>query len=184
MAGVHRTRDSTGRNRDRRQPFEEKPRWEDLDSHGVVIYAEEPHWVEPYLTVLEVSGSRAYARQLARVSASQVRWYRGHHTGFAEREAEAEERATAILELEARRRALGLARQVDPKGLPYEDGSDRLLVFLLKANRPEKYREGVKIDVTEQIVAMGLAAGLSRQEALREARIALEGGVQDREEAG
>ena len=53
---------------------------------------------------------------------------------FAAEWAEALESATDDLEAEARRRAM--------------DSSDTLMIFLLKAHRPDKYREKVHAEIT------------------------------------
>ena len=66
-------------------------------------------------------------------------------SAYADRFEEAKEEAVEMLETEARRRAMsGVERILYYKG--QEIGrerhySDRLLMFLLKAARPEKYRE-------------------------------------------
>jgi hypothetical protein len=78
--------------------------------------------------------------------------HRQRDEAFALRWADALEEGTDKLEDEAHRRAL--------------DGSDSLLIFLLKARRPEKYRESVKvehagsIDVAPDRLAEAREAGL------------------------
>lgn len=72
------------------------------------------------------------------------------------------ESGTDLLEDEAKRRAVGLS------------GSDTLLIFLLKARRPDKYRERHSIDLTVRQVrerAERIAAdlGLSVEDVLAEA---------------
>jgi len=71
------------------------------------------------------------------ISVSTVALYKLRHNDaeFASKWAEALESGTDILEDEAVRRA--------------KDGSDTLLIFLLKGRRPAKYREHVRVTVTE-----------------------------------
>jgi hypothetical protein len=61
------------------------------------------------------------------VSRATAYRFRGHDRAFAEAWDDAIEEAVDMLELEAHRRAI--------------EGSDRLLMFVLRALRPEKYRE-------------------------------------------
>jgi hypothetical protein len=71
--------------------------------------------------------------------------YRDRDPRFAAAWDEAAEDGTDLLELECRRRAVeGVDRPVFYKGQQVgtvKEYSDRLLIFLLKANRPEKYRD-------------------------------------------
>ena len=90
-----------------------------------------------------------------RVKISRVSVYteRKNNPIFAEAWAQVEEQTTEYLEREAIRRA---AEGVIERGTYDEDGnltgefvrkfSDTLLIFMLKARRPEKYRENVYID--------------------------------------
>jgi transposase-like protein len=75
---------------------------------------------------------------------------------------EAEIKATEVLEGEARRRAVEGVTQEVPiyfKGQAVDtivktEYSDTLLIFLLKARAPEKYRERHDVNVTSQPVAV------------------------------
>jgi hypothetical protein len=78
---------------------------------------------------------------------------RGRNEDFARAWEDAIEAGTDSLEAEARRRAL--------------DGSDRLLEFLLKARRPDVYRERVSIDQHLQVKQL-TSADLARARALGE----------------
>jgi hypothetical protein len=60
-----------------------------------------------------------------------------------------------MLEAEARRRALG--------------SSDALLVFLLKSERPEKYREKTTVDVRIEATKIALRLGLDVEQVIMEA---------------
>jgi hypothetical protein len=98
-----------------------------------------PTWGDTFLEIFRQTGNVRAAAQVAGISRSTVERYRiGDHPSqnvanhcrgnplFAQRYAEAKEDATDALELKARERAL-------------RGESDGLLMFLLKANRPEVY---------------------------------------------
>jgi hypothetical protein len=74
---------------------------------------------------------------------------------FAARWTQAREDAIDTLEAEARRRAL--------------TGSDALLMFLLRAHRPERYRETVCLDVRAEATRIAAALGVDVEAALAEA---------------
>lgn len=80
-------------------------------------------------------GSLIIACNLANVHPSTVRQWLARDAEFTEAYDTATDNAVAILEMEARRRAL--------------EGSDRLLEFLLKSLRPEVYRE--KYEIKQEI---------------------------------
>ena len=69
---------------------------------------------------------------------------------FAAQWDEALEEGTDLLDAEARRRAVtGIDKPVYYKGKvvgSITKYSDRLLMFLLKAHRPQKFRDGVKVE--------------------------------------
>lgn len=86
---------------------------------------------------------------------------------FAAAAEDAIEAGTDLLEDEAKRRATG------PRG------SDTLLIFLLKARRPEKYRERQQIDITIELrkkaEKMADQLGVSVDELIAEAQLLAEG---------
>ena len=91
----------------------------------------EPRWVKRFLAVFEDSGIVAEAAKAAGISRSQVYRHKADDEDFAARWAEVEEWATEELEQVAYRRAT--------------EGSDTLAIFLLKARRPNVYRETVGV---------------------------------------
>ena len=96
------------------------------------------------LDAYAVYGTVAKACEVAGVPRSEhYRWIKGKR--YAARFAEAEEQAIQALETEARRRALvGAERPLLYKGKVVghvRAFSDLLLMFLLKAKRPEVYRD-------------------------------------------
>lgn len=76
------------------------------------------------------------ARQAGIARKTVYRWQQADED-FALAMHDCREQVTDTLEREAIRRAT--------------DGSDTLLIFMLKANRPDKYRENVKIEHSGQI---------------------------------
>ncbi len=96
------------------------------------------------LDAYEVYGTVLKACEVAKVPRSEhYRWLKNPR--YAERFREAEEHAVQALETEARRRAMvGHDKPVFYKGEPIaqiREFSDTLLIFLLKAKRPEIYRD-------------------------------------------
>lgn len=82
---------------------------------------------------------------------------------FAAAMDDARESAIQVLEAEARNRAMS--------------GSDVLLIFLLKAQRPEMYRESIRIDVRREAERMAADLGMSADEIIAEAERILTGGA-------
>src|SRR2546429_362004 len=129
-----------------------------------------PAWRETFLAALAVSGSILKACELANVCRANVYTTRDKDEAFAAAMALALDQAVDVLEIEARRRAVeGLIRKEFHKGEPLIDPStgeqyfereysDSLLQLLLRAHRPEKYRErhqvehtgGVKLEIVEE----------------------------------
>ena len=96
------------------------------------------------LEAYEIYGTVVKACEVARVARSEhYRWLRNKR--YAARFREAEEHAIQALETEARRRAMvGIEKPIFYKGLAIahiHSYSDRLLMFLLKAKRPDIYRD-------------------------------------------
>lgn len=92
-------------------------------------------WRGPFLAALAQSANVRLACKAAGVSREMAYRLRRQNKAFAAAWQTAMAEAVDILDAEARRRALSV--------------SDTLLIFLLKAHRPEMYRE--RIDVRVQI---------------------------------
>lgn len=117
-------------------------------------------WDQFFEAVVTSGGN--VSRACERVKISRVRIYekRAQDPEFAARLEEAKERGVDVLEDEAIRRAFeGIEEPVGfYKGVSYEvrtNYSDALIQFLLKGNRPSKYRERIttesfNFDVTNQ----------------------------------
>lgn len=93
-----------------------------------------PEKREAFLTILSNGGTVKEAREAAGISRSSIYDWRKADEDFAAAWDHAYEEGTDELETEAVRRA--------------KDGSDTLMIFLLKARRPEKYRDNVKHEHT------------------------------------
>jgi len=117
--------------------------------------AARPDWAARFLEVFAATGNVRLAAGAAGVSrdAPYKRARRSPH--FAERWARAREDAVDTLEAEARRRAL--------------TGSDVLLMFLLKAHRPERYRETLRIDIRREAERLASELGIDPEAAIAEA---------------
>ena len=89
-----------------------------------------PSWEKRFLTALANTANVRASCQAANVSRDYVYKRRRNNKAFAAAWAEALEDACDVLEAKARQRALS-------------GESDTLLIFLLKAHRPEKFRDTV-----------------------------------------
>jgi hypothetical protein len=132
-------------------------------------------WVGPFLAALAQTGNVSAAATQGGVPRRTAYNHRGAVKSFAEAWDEALEVACDALELEARRRAQEGVRRLKfhqgdpvmvpalgPGGLPLRDAngepvlvpyveheySDTLMIFLLKAHRPKKFRENVRHEHT------------------------------------
>ena len=105
-----------------------------------------------FLETLRKTGNVTEAARVARISRNTVYTHRHADPVFAEAWDDAEEEATDALEYEARRRAVhGVERPVVYKGevvATIPEYSDRLMELLLKAHRPEKFKERVANELT------------------------------------
>ncbi|MGH7458564.1 MAG: terminase [Longimicrobiaceae bacterium] len=105
----------------------------------------EKDWRSAFLDAFAEMGLVLTAAKKAGVARSTVYRERQRNEDFALRWAEVEEWTTEEMEQEARRRAvLGVAEPVYQRGElvgHVRKFSDTLLIFLLKARRPEMYRE-------------------------------------------
>ena len=126
-----------------------------------------------FLVAYALCGNVRAAARLARCARSQHYWWL-NQPAYAEAFAEAHAEACDALESEARRRAVkGVRKPVFYQGTicgSVCEYSDTLLIFLLKAALPEKYRDNVKTEHTGSAELLGrLAAGRARvAEARRE----------------
>lgn len=151
-----------------------------------------PVWQKAFLTALAQTGVVRYAAEATRIARSQVYARRRSNPDFAAAFDLALDEAADLLELEARRRAVEgtekpvYGRDAGPNAGTVEVGrvreySDRLLEFLLKGWRPDKYRERhdhrveASIDDQRRAVQQGAEAlsKLPYEELLRQYREAL-----------
>lgn len=104
-----------------------------------------------YLDALAKTGTVSHALKAARVPQSALLRWREHDLEFSMAEREARDNVADALEAEAIRRAWkGVRKPVYQGGLLagyVMEYSDSLLMFMLKAMRPEKYRERQDINV-------------------------------------
>lgn len=156
-------------------------------------------WERGFIAALAETGNVSRAAKAAQIGRDAAYRLRGSDPDFARLWEEAEIEAAAMLEAEARRRAVdGLIRYKFTKtgdsimhprtGEPYYEleYSDALLVALLKAHMPERYRDNSRIEhagkVDHQMEAMAQVdlSVLTSEELMRLAEIQdkLEGRVQ------
>jgi hypothetical protein len=112
-------------------------------------------WAERFLEAFAATGNVRLATSAAGVSRDAPYKRARVRQSFADRWAKAREEAIDLLEAEARRRALS--------------GSDALLMFLLRAHRPERYRETVRIDLAREASAIAGLLGVEPEAAIAEA---------------
>ena len=128
-------------------------------------------WRRGFLTALAETGNATAAARCAGVARGTPYAAAERDPSFAEEWAEAIEEATDGLEIAARKRALGenisyrFTKTGEPilhpiTGEPYYEhvSSDALLTLLLKAHRPEKYKERSAVET----IAAAPAYDLSR----------------------
>jgi hypothetical protein len=94
-------------------------------------YQERP-WYDIFINDFREHGNVRLACEIAGITRDTAYKARERDLEFSRRWREAEEDSVDYLEAQARARALGFAGK---------EPSDTLLIFLLKAHRPEKYRE-------------------------------------------
>ena len=116
-----------------------------------------PDWTKRFIEVFAATGNVRLAASAAGVSRDAPYKRAQASSTFAAEWLQARENAVDILEAEARRRALST--------------SDALLMFLLKSDRPDRYRERVDIRVDLRREAERIAAdlGINAEEAIAEA---------------
>lgn len=121
---------------------------------------ETPEWVARFLEVFRDTGNVRLACHATGISRPTPFAYREKDPEFARAWKDAEEDACDLLEAEARKRARAT--------------SDTLMIFLLKAHRPEKYRDvsriehligKMNVDELDQFIAGRLADATAGSEA-------------------
>ncbi len=116
-------------------------------------------WAMPFLEALEATANVSEAARVAGISHRTPYRNRRKDKLFAEAWEQALERGIATLEIEVRRRALhGVSASEDVKY------SDSLAMFLLKAHRPEVYRDNVTVDVRHSGDIIVRFAGMTVEE--------------------
>mgnify|MGYP000844097145 CR=1 FL=1 len=107
-------------------------------------------WQEKFLEEYRQTANISHSARVAFVDRTTVLDYRKRSKTFAERMKQAEEEALEVLEQEAFRRAYhGVEKPVFYKGEEcgtVQEYSDTLMIVLLKARAPEKYRENAKVE--------------------------------------
>jgi hypothetical protein len=137
---------------------------------------------ERFLKALADTGIVSVAVEIAGTSRTRVYELRKRNPGFAAAWEDAEERAADALEAEAWRRAVvgvqeplvssgKVVRDDDGQPLAIRRYSDALMLALLKARRPEKFKDRA---VVEHDIADGLA---DRLEAARQRALAASAGT-------
>ena len=113
---------------------------------------------ERFLKAYAVCGTVSTAAKAAGVTRNTIYVWAEHDESFALAMRQAELEATEVLETEAWRRARdGYSEPVYQQGKlvgTVQRYSDALLVFLLKARAPERYRDRVDVSVTPVIKAV------------------------------
>ena len=104
------------------------------------------NWEKAYLIALAKCGNVTQAAEIAGISRATVRERYDTSPEFRKACDDAIDQGIDILEAEARRRALA--------------GSDLLLIFLLKANRPDKYRDNYHVTTSSAPTTYTIDLGL------------------------
>lgn len=112
-----------------------------------------PKKMRAFLAAYAECGNLTEAAKLAQCSRRQhYRWMENEK--YQKLFSDAHEKACDALEKEARRRAVtGVTKPVFHKGEKVgvvREYSDTLLIFLMKGNQPEKYRENVRVSADVQ----------------------------------
>lgn len=131
-------------------------------------------WQAKFIQQLAETSNVSAACKRAKVSRQEAYRTRDEDAGFKAAWVEALEIATEALELEARRRAeKGTLEPVFYQGVKagaIRKYSDTLLIFLLKAHKPEKYRENVRHehDLSNKMVDTAAALIAAMRQGARE----------------
>ena len=112
-----------------------------------------PHdWTEKFIAAYSKVGNISHAARLAGIDRTTVYKRCKSDPIFNALFEDGREEASDMLELEAHRRAVkGTLKPVFHQGKKcgqIREYSDTLLIVLLKANRPERFRENVRAEVT------------------------------------
>ncbi|KAF0235070.1 MAG: hypothetical protein FD177_229 [Desulfovibrionaceae bacterium] len=111
--------------------------------------------VDKFFAVFAATANVSEACRQAEIYRAWVYEKRREDAAFAARWAEAEEIATDALEAEARRRALeGVEKPVFYQGEEcgsIREFSDTLMVILLKAHRPEKFKDRSSVEQSGEV---------------------------------
>jgi hypothetical protein len=127
-----------------------------------------PAWVGPFITALATTGNVTLAAQAAGISRKTANERRRNDVAFAALMQDAMDEAADLLEAEVRRRAVegvqepvygrryqihnGRSQQIsDGKVGEVTKYSDTLLIFYLKGQRPEKFKDGHQQEHTGEI---------------------------------
>ncbi len=129
-------------------------------------------WQKPFLDVLCNSANVRAACEAAGISRSAAYAAKTKGVTFSKAWDDAIQDAADVLEAEAWRRARA---KRDKDGNIIVQGSDTLLIFLLKAHRPDKYREQLRVSINVTGIAERIADefGLPVFDVLEEADKAL-----------
>lgn len=114
-------------------------------------------WPARFLELVRQTGNTRLSADGAGVDRTTPYARAARDPRFAAQWAQAQEDAVDVLEAEARRRALS--------------GSDAILMFLLRALRPDRYRDSidVRLELRREAERIAVQAGLSADELLEEA---------------
>lgn len=138
------------------------------ETHSARTRSRARAWKPVFIEALRALGNVRVAAHKAGISRGHAYLQKQKDPNFAEAWDDAVDDATDMLELEARRRAMEgterteyLRTGTDDKGNPtlekvtYRQYSDKMLMFLLRGLRPEKYRENFDL---EKLVQAAYAA--------------------------
>ena len=120
-----------------------------MEGNGQIVTPEKawPVWAKAFLSVLSRLGVVGYAARKAGIERQSAYHLRDRDDAFREAWRVALEEAMDRAEQEAWRRGIkGVKRPVYQGGEhvgDIQDYSDTLLIFMMKAHRPEKYRERI-----------------------------------------
>jgi hypothetical protein len=106
-----------------------------MESQNDTSKREPETWEAAFLAALALTGLVTESARLANISREHAHRWRRTHPDFADGWKRALREAADTLEAEARRRALF-------------EGSDTLLIFLLKGARPKKFRDNWKGEIS------------------------------------
>lgn len=140
-----------------------KPSDENNPLEGFRIGTLKKEWAKPFLDGLREHANVAEACRLAEITQSLVYHDRKEDEEFATAWNDALDVGIAKLEIACRKRALHGVR--NDEEIKY---SDTLAIFLLKAHRPEVYRERSDVNVKLDGVMEYRAAGQSPEQGLNE----------------